>query len=73
MILKKGNKALNTREKGIIKLVCKEYSSQEIGEKLGLSSKTIENYIGLILKKTKSKNRIGIVIYAIRNGIYKLK
>lgn len=71
--VKKKTVSLTDKEIAVINLVCQEYSSAEIGKKLGLSGKTIENRIFDILRKIKSKNRVGIVIYAIKNKIYKLK
>ena len=71
--IKKVKPFLNKGEVTIIKLICKGYSSRQIGIRMKRSHKTIENSIGQLIKKTKSRNRIGIAIYAIRNGIYKLR
>ncbi len=58
------------REKEIIKLICAEYTNKEIGEKLFLSTRTVEGYRMKILEKMDAKNIVGIVIEAIRLGIY---
>ena len=71
-VSKKSNVYLTKREIRVIKLLCQQYSAGEMAKKLGLSRKTIENRIGDILSKIKSKNRIGIVIYAIKNKIYEV-
>lgn len=58
------------REKEIIKLICQEYTNKQIGEKLFISSRTVEGYRMKILEKMDAKNIVGIVIEAIRLGIY---
>jgi len=58
------------REKEIIKLICAEYTNKQIGEKLFLSTRTVEGYRMKILDKMDVKNTVGIVIEAIRLGIY---
>ncbi len=63
---------LSRREIETLQLICKEYSSKQIADKMGLSIRTIDGYRKSILKKSKAKNLVGIVLYALRNGIYKL-
>jgi DNA-binding NarL/FixJ family response regulator len=60
---------LNEREIEILKLVCQENSNQEIADKVYLSVRTVEGYRTRLFEKTKSKNLVGLVIYAIRAGI----
>lgn len=59
---------LNKTEINILELICKEHTTQEIGDILSLSAKTIENYRVKMLAKTRSKNTAGLVIYAIQKG-----
>ncbi|HEY0433043.1 MAG TPA: response regulator transcription factor [Chitinophagaceae bacterium] len=61
-----------TKEREVIGLICAEYSNKEIGAKLNLSPRTIEGYREKILEKMNVKNSAGIVVYAIKHGIYKL-
>jgi DNA-binding NarL/FixJ family response regulator len=64
------NKAdLNEREIEVLKLVCQEYSNQEIADKIFLSVRTVEGYRARLFEKTSSKNLVGLVIYAIKRGI----
>jgi DNA-binding CsgD family transcriptional regulator len=49
-----------------------QYTSQEIAVKLHLTIRTVEAYRASILKKIKAKNTAGIVIYALKNGLYKI-
>ena len=60
------------REHEIIQLVCKEYSNKDMAEKLNLSTRTVEGYRDKIQEKMKVKNTAGIVVYAIRNGLFKV-
>lgn len=60
------------KEIEIICLICDEYSAKEIGDKLFHSTRTVEGYRGRILDKMNVKNTAGIVIYAIKHGIYKV-
>ena len=60
------------KEREMIKLICQEFSNKEIAITLHQSPRTIEGYREKILEKTKAKNTAGIVIYAIKNGIYKI-
>jgi DNA-binding NarL/FixJ family response regulator len=69
---KKKNKIHFTeRETDIIKLICAELSSKEMANQLNVSARTIEGHRDNILKKIDAKNLAGIVVYAIKNGIYK--
>ncbi len=58
------------KEKDIIRLICQEYTNKQIGEKLFLSARTVEGYRMKIIEKMGAKNIVGIVIEAIRLGIY---
>jgi DNA-binding NarL/FixJ family response regulator len=57
----------------IVRLICKEYTSQEIGEKLRLSKRTVEAHRYRILQKIKKRSVVGIVKYAIKHGLVTLK
>jgi DNA-binding NarL/FixJ family response regulator len=63
------NVELNDREIEVLKLVCQEYSNQEIADKIFLSVRTVEGYRARLFEKTGSKNLVGLVIFAIKNGI----
>jgi DNA-binding CsgD family transcriptional regulator len=63
------NKNLTPREKEILLLVVKEFSSSEIANKLQLSVRTVETHRKNIVRKTSSQNLIGLIKYAIRAGL----
>lgn len=64
---------LSEREKDVVKLICQEFTNNEIGEKLFISPRTVESHRQRILEKIGAKNTVGIVIYAIINNIYSLE
>lgn len=65
-------KVLSTRELEILQLIIEEYSSEEIGEKLFISKRTVETHRANILEKTGCHNIIGLIKYAARNKLVTL-
>ena len=63
---------LKEREIEFIKLVCSELTYKEIAEKMFLSPKTIDGYRDTLFQKLHIKNKIGLVLYAIKNKIVNL-
>lgn len=61
---------LKETEIEFLKWVCTEYTYKEIAEFMALSPKTIDGYREHLFEKLNVKNRIGLVIYAIKNNIY---
>lgn len=59
------------RELDIIKLMCEQYTSKEIAQRLGLSIRTVESHREKIQEKAEAKNSIGIVVYAIKHELFK--
>ncbi|MDF2434220.1 MAG: hypothetical protein JWP44_3851 [Mucilaginibacter sp.] len=59
----------NEREIEVLKLVCQEYSNQEIADKIFLSVRTVEGYRARLFEKTHAKNLVGLVIFAVKTGI----
>lgn len=62
----------SSNELTIIRLICEQNTNEEIGEKLKLSKRTVEEYRQRIIKKMKVKNTVGLVLYAIKNQMFKL-
>ena len=60
------------RETDIIKMICEEQPNKEIAAALNLGIRTVEGYRKKIEEKMNVKNAAGIVVYAIRTGIYKV-
>ena len=64
---------LNERETAFLKLTCSELTYKDIADKMFVSPRTVDGYRDNLFEKLKVKTRIGLVIYAIRNGIVDLK
>ena len=60
---------LSEREKEVLVLVIKEFSNQEIADKLYISKRTVDAHKRNLLEKTGAKNVAGLVIYALNHNI----
>lgn len=60
---------LSEREKEIIALVAKEYSSQEIGNILFIAPTTVDTHRRNIMQKIGVKNTAGLVKFALKQGL----
>lgn len=60
---------LNEREIVFLKLICTELTYKEIAEKMFLSPRTVDGYRDDLFKQLNVRTRVGLVMYAIRNGI----
>ncbi len=60
------------KELKVLKLLCKEYTNNEMAEALDLSPKTIEGYKSRLMEKTGAKSSIGLALFAVRNGLIRL-
>ena len=58
---------LSARELEILNLICKEYSSQEIAERLFISFHTVESHRANLMLKAGAKNTAGLVRWAVEN------
>jgi DNA-binding NarL/FixJ family response regulator len=58
------------KEKEIIRLICLEKSSEEIGKILLMSKRTVDGIRAKILIKMNVKTTAGVAIYAIKNAIF---
>jgi len=53
---------LSEAEEEVLRLVCHQKSSAEISEQLGISVRTVESRKRKMIKKTASKNMIGVIM-----------
>ncbi len=65
-------KSLSGTQKEIIKLLYEEKNPEEIGNILFLSRRTVEWHKNQILEKTGTKTVVGMLKYALTNGIISL-
>lgn len=61
--------SLTERELEVLKLICDQYASAEIAEKLFISTRTVEGHRNNLLIKTESKNTAGLVLFAIKHQL----
>jgi DNA-binding NarL/FixJ family response regulator len=61
---------LTNRELEVLVLICKEYSTEEIAQKLFVSARTIDGHRLNLLDKTGCKNVAGLVVFAISNQLF---
>ncbi len=64
--------SLTENELTFLQLACTEITYKEIAQKMEISPRTVDNYRDELLKKLKVQSRIGLVIFAIKYGLYKL-
>ena len=60
---------LSEREREVLVLTAEGYSSQEIGDQLALSAKTVETYRTRVMRKLNLHHRSDLVQYALRAGL----
>lgn len=60
---------LKEREKEFIKLACSELTYKEIADKMYLSPKTIDGYRDSVFVKLEIKNRVGLVLFALKHNL----
>ena len=61
---------LKYNEVKFLELACTEKTYKEIAEEMCLSPKTIDGYRDQLFAKLNVKNRVGLVLYAIKNKIF---
>jgi len=66
---KKISAELTNREEEILRLVCQQYTAEEIADQLFISVKTVNGHRNNLLLKTGSRNVTGLVLFAVRNNI----
>ena len=59
---------LSDREMEFLKYAATEMTYKEIAENMFCSPRTIENYRDSLFEKLNIKSRVGLAVYAIRNG-----
>jgi two-component system, NarL family, invasion response regulator UvrY len=65
-------KQLNEREKEFLQFCCSEETYEQIAKKMFLSPKTIDGYRKNLFEKFNVGSRVGLVLFAIKNGLVKI-
>lgn len=66
------NTKFSGKEIELVKLLCKQMSTKEIGHNLNLSERTVEQYRSNIGRRIGAKNLAGIIKFALQNGIVQI-
>ena len=65
--------AFSSTERNIVEYIVQGFSDDEIAFLLNLSAGTVRNYITVIKRKTKQKNRIQAVLFSIIHGLVSME
>jgi DNA-binding NarL/FixJ family response regulator len=63
---------LTDREMEFLRLACSEKNYQQIAQEMFVSERTVDGYRESLFKKFNVTNRVGLVLYAIKNGLVQL-
>jgi DNA-binding NarL/FixJ family response regulator len=63
--------SFSEREIEFIKLCCSELTNKDIADRLNVSPRTVDGYRESVCLKAGVSSRIGIVLFAMDNGLYK--
>lgn len=63
---------LNEKEREFLRLTCSEFSYKDIAAQMFLSTRTIDDYRASLFNRLNVHSRVGLVMYAIKNGIAEL-
>ena len=69
----KSTLGLNEKEMTFLKLAATELTYKEIAEQMHLSPRTIDGYRDELFEKLNIKSRVGLVLFAIKNGIVNMQ
>lgn len=64
---------INDRETEFLKFACTELTYREIADRMCLAPRTIDGYREALFEKLNVKSRVGLVMYAIRNGLVQIE
>jgi DNA-binding NarL/FixJ family response regulator len=60
---------LNDKEREVIRLLCMEYTAQEIAQKMEISPRTVEAIKDRLMERFGTKNTAGLVFFAVKNNL----
>ena len=60
---------INEKEKQVIRLLCMEYTAQQIAKEMDISPRTVEAIKDRLMERFGVKNSVGLVFYAMKNSL----
>ena len=64
---------ITTREQEVLQLICEEYTTPEIAEKLYISPRTVDGHRNNLLQKLGCRNVAGLVVFALQQQLVSIK
>jgi DNA-binding NarL/FixJ family response regulator len=61
--------AVSAKEKEVLRFICMEFTSNEIGKKMEISSRTVESIKDRLMERFGLKNTAGLVFFAVKNNL----
>ncbi len=60
---------LTDREEDVLRLLAEGRTSEQVGQRLALSAKTVDTYKARVMEKLGLRSRVDLVRYALRHGL----
>jgi len=60
---------VSDKEKDVLRYICMEFTSHEIGQKMEISPRTVESIKERLMERFGVKNTAGLVFFAVKNNI----
>lgn len=60
---------VSEKERNVLNYICMEFTSIEIGEKMHISSRTVESIKERMMERFGLKNTAGLVFFAVKNNL----
>lgn len=69
LLPRRADNGLTERERQIIELVASGCKNKEVGSALSISERTVKTHLTNIFQKLGLRDRVGLVMYALRHGL----
>lgn len=63
---------ITERETDFLQYAATDKPYKQIADEMGVSRRTVDGYTESLFKKTNTRSRVGLVVWAIKNGVVKL-
>lgn len=60
---------IKPKEKEVIRLLCREYTAQQIADEMKISPRTVESIKDRLMERFNVRNSVGLVFFAIKNRL----
>ncbi len=63
---------LNQREQHFIQLACSDLTYVQIADRMHVSPRTVDGYREVLFERCQVKSRVGLALWAVREGVVTL-